>query len=480
MSGSGQDTPVSYTQATSAPESGGISEFLQNKNFQKYLTDLGAGMAGQPNFNVAMGAGLKNAGAGLSESLGREAETERLKKLKEEERQRQVELIKNIIGNDGQLSPDLFNDPRTAMTAGMKLISSGDPTLMEQGKNIMAIGSSLQKSEPDQWVTTSQNIGGKDIPVQINAKTGEVKPYSPDIINGPQVSYVPELRTFVDKYGNPVTPGQGQPQGQQAPISQFTNQSIGTTTAPAGTLPTTTPTAPVPTLPAYVDNPLLNPGENAKAREAYQAAQLGLQTESAKKKMETQQKQIDEATNYFSPDNQQVIASQREQTKGLVTDLENQIGPAHAIWGSNLKPAQTAMKNLGFEGVSNLEATSKALIESKIREMKAAGVMVAGQLNSDKDVDTLAASIFDPTANEATQKKQLSRLKESLSEADRLIAAKEQKFKGYLGQSSESNKETPKEIVDSTNPKDYTEGSVHLNSKTGKKSKVVNGRLVPI
>jgi len=443
-----------------------FSQIFSNPSIQKYLFDLSAGMskgmAEQPtNLNVAIGAGLARAGAGRSEALGNEIEAQRQMDLQEQERLKQKAIMQQLLGDRSALTSNKqnqpngidFTDPQSMMSAGLALASSGSPELMRLGDRMIQMGGSIQKTTPDVWITTTQNIGGKEIPVQINGKTGEVKPYSSDIINGPKVTWNSDLRQYEDAYGNAVRkPFPGSNQISSTETTSIEQPSVSTGTSSSGQAVDVRPK-----IANFFNNPNLTPGENAKLAIGSIEAQRGLEVKSAEKQMETQQKNIEEAKNFFSPDNQQTIKSGNEQTKALLDDLEKQIPAAHNYIGSNLKPVQEKLAEWGIGEVSQLDATAKNLVATKLAQMKAAGVMSAGQLNSDRDISLQYDAIFNPLSNKETQLKQLDRLKKDIAEADKLIAAKEKKFAGYLGQ--EAPKIISPSVTRKVNGKTFVQGS---------------------
>lgn len=408
MSGSGEDIKTGLV----APEQpSGFEQFITNPAFQKYITNMGIGMQGAKNLSDSLSGGFARAGQGYLQDL---------------EEQKRKKIVKDILG-DGDLAKLTGSD---AYQKGLELIASGDPSMQAIGQHLVT--SAMSKLPSSEWTTSTQTINGRDIPVQVNVKTGEIKPYSADIINGPKATYVPELQQFVDPYGNPVQPSGQAPTAPSAPISRLTDTSISNLTPRQQS-----------------ENAMKIAEEDRAAKRKIEEEQRAQAAIPEKIKSEAQGKLFNEAQTYMAPDNLMSQADAREKSKALLTDLDAQIKSAHDIplvpkILENVPYVQEQARKLGWSPATDLAATTRNLVATKIGEMKAAGVVSAGQLNSDKDIDLQFGAIFDVNAPMETQMKQLERLKQDVKTADESIKLKQQRYKSVLEGTYTPLNQTPK------------------------------------
>jgi hypothetical protein len=440
-----------------------MQDILANKDLQRYLVDFGTGMAGQRTFADSMGAGLQNAGVGLSQRLSKESETEKRKKM-----------INDVLGTD------LSSLTGAELTKkGLELLGTGDPSLVPIGQKLV---DSSMKQKPE-WSQTTVDIGGRQVPAQINNTTREIKPFSADITNGPKLTYVPDLQTFVDDYGNFNTPRGGAPQmpaggaqAQQSPIAGLTNQAISGGLTPK----------------AQADLAIWNAKNSQEAAQKVAEEQRAntrlLEQESRKPqnamelaKAENQAKSYQSALDWLSPDNLAAQKQTNTEMKQNLKDIGGQLEAAHAGPTVLDTPMINKFKRetLGDVPSSNVAANVKNLVATKIGQMKQAGVISAGQLNSDKDIDLQFGAIFDVNAPLETQQKQLAKLNSSLTEADKQIALKTKKAQELVAG------KTPAETVQSTQPTTqptntkYEEGKVYT-TPAGRSFRIVGGKAVAL
>jgi hypothetical protein len=394
-------------------------------DIQKYLLNLGIGMQGGRNLQESLSGGLSRAGQGMLQDI---------------EKQQHKKTVADILGNKdlAKLSPD------DMYKTGIDLISSGEADLQGIGQHLVTTAMSKQPSK--QFISTTQNIGGKEIPGQYEVSTGQFTPYSSDLVNGPKVTYVPELQSFVDQYGNKVTlPGQ-QSQGIQT----------GTTEQQSN----------IPNL-----------GDTSISRMTPKQ-QSELEQGVAKIKTESQAKDYVAAQDYFTPENIAERQGQADASKNLLSDLKTQIGEAHkGFIGSNIPAIQKARTELGAESTSNLYATARNLVATKIGQMKSAGVVSAGQLNSDKDIDLQTGAIFDVNAPESVQLKQLERLQQDALLVDKKISEKDKHYGQVLsGTYKPEAKQSSNQNFYNTKPTDETPKPEIVIGGDGKKYiKLPNG-----
>lgn len=437
-----------------------LGTIFENPAIQKYFANLASGIAAgnaqQPgNPNAALGQGFSQAAGGQLDELTRQQAIRDQLDMEARRAAQQKMLMQQVLGGSQDLgdsssllapgipaqagqSPEQqpqVSQQEQLMKKGLALILSGNPNLMAVGQNIMSVGSSLTPKE--RWEPYKTTVAGREIEAQRNTLTGEIKYPAAELITGGKKTYIPELRGWYDSAGNPVSAGT--PGATQTPLMGTEQpQTSMTPIAPTG------PTAQVPTLPRPKYDMNLTPAENARAIEEWNKGNQGLQTEAAKTQFQTQTKKIDEAKAYLDVDNLQAMQSAKDKSDSLISDLKTQIQDARKIVGSDIPIVQAGMRQLGYDPTAQLEATARNLVATKIGEMKSAGVVSAGQLNSDKDIDLQFGAIFNPDAPLAVQEKQLARLEQDAKAADKLIEAKKQKYKSYLGETYSPPEEPPK------------------------------------
>lgn len=429
MSGSGEDIKTGLV----APEQpSGFEQFMTNPAFQKYITNMGIGMQGGRNLSESLSGGFARAGQGYLQDL---------------EEQKRKKIVKDILG-DGSLEKLTGSD---AYQKGLELIASGDASLQAIGQHLVT--TAMSKAPSSEWTTSTQTINGRQIPVQINTKTGEIKPYSADIINGPKATYVPELQQFVDPYGNPVQPsGQQAPTAPSAPISGFTDTGIANLTPRQKS-----------------ENAMKIAEEERAAKRKIEEEQRAQGAIPEKIKGEAQGKLFNEAETYMAEDNQKLQAAASEKSKSLLNDLGTQIKAAHDIplvpkSLENIPYVQEQARKLGWSPATDLAATVKNLVVTKLGQMRSAGVVTAGQLNTDKDTELMVGSIFDVNAPLETQMKQLERLTEDVKTADEAIKLKQQRYKSVLEGTYTPLNQTPKN-TEKVEPNPNAGKILNLNGK---------------
>lgn len=398
MSGSGQAEQSGFMKAMSDP------------SVQRYLVNMGTGMAGGKTLADSLAGGLQMAGQGLIQDMDKE---------------QRKKLVKDVLG-----STDLSSlDPMVIQQKGLELIGSGDPTLAAIGQHLVT--TAVSKTPSAEWKPSEQVIGGKNVAGQVNARTGEFKPFSADIQYGPKLTYVPELQGFYDPYGIQGQPG-GAPPSQQVPISGLTDASISQ--------PTSQPNRNIPVVGGVGMTPKARQdlaiwGAQQQVQQGQEIAKEQRQPDIERQKLEVanKAKQLAEAETYLSPDNLAAQEASQRASNQIVSELKSQIGEAHKSTLPDI-PAINKFRGetLGDPTMTNLAANVKNLVATKIGQMKAAGVVSAGQLNSDKDIDLQFGAIFDVNAPKETQMQQLKKLEESAMAADKQIELKRKKYENVL------------------------------------------------
>lgn len=434
---SGQDTK---TPSAIMAENQKVPD-TSNEEIQKYLLNMGIGLSSGKTLQEGLSAGLSRAGEGM---------------LAEMNKKEHKKIVKDVLGDKdlSSLSPAELNK------ISLDLIGSGDPAAEALGQHILT--SSLSKTPTKQFVSSTQSIGGKDVPGQIDVSTGQFTPYSSDIVNGPAVSYIPELGIWADKYGRPTTPSVGQmpnvavPQGQApigqtvpSPVPNLTDQSINAITAPAGKLPT-------PSMPSQIEMPSgLTYGKQQEFlqqqatkqqdflnKQAEAQAELGRTASKEKEQVTGKAQGEDVVTNQKLIDQYNYLQQNREHASALFNAAPQ--GPVSGTLSGPLSKLGNAAAELGIKTdlgtTSKEQQTALAGIKSMQSDLVASLPKPSGNF-SDSDLKAAKeqiGSLADPGLS----------AKERMDRYDELMKTINTKVTAKTGESLSSNSTKVHPLID--------------------------------
>lgn len=431
MSGSGQDS--------------GFMKAMSDPSLQRYLVNMGTGMAGGRTLADSLAGGLQMAGQGLLKDM----DTEQRKKM-----------VKDVL-SDTDLSS---LDPMAIQQKGLELIGSGDPSLAAIGQHLVTTAISKQPSA--EWRTTAVDVGGKQVPAQQNIKTGEIKPFSADLMYGPKVTWNSDLRQYEDVYGNPVSK-------PNTPVSQLQDSSISSK-------PATTPTANVSTAqPIFNVTPApagATPKEAYDWRKSQIEQQQKVEQEIAKEQRGLEQGKtqiINEAAaknevaarEFFTPEAVQSRQSMFEANKEDIDALEAAIKARHEKYGklADINQLAPVLSAIGDTTYSDVRMLANRILASTIQNLKSSGSMTAGMMNSEKELQVLKDSIADPDMPYDTLMKQVGGLRSKVNRAEKAMKAREETMRGYL-----TNKpNAPSEPTDTPNIVKGGDGKYYMKLPNG-------------
>lgn len=447
MSGSGQDNqaPMSYNQAISQPQ----PSAFENSDLQKYLLNLGTGLASGRTLQEGLSAGLGRAGEGMLQDL---------------EKNKHKKIVQDVLGN-ADLSKLSSND---MYQKGLELIASGEPGLEGIGQHLVT--TAMSKEPTNQWIDTVKMIDGVPVYGQQNVKTGEfkatpaenIKPVISEtlgkVFRGGQLD--PELTQQL--FGTQPASTSGQ---SVQPISNPIDISVGSSiakqainkmlsTPPAGgqsPIIKSQPTQGQAPITGLTDTRIgkinVPPGLNYKQTQEYIASEAGKQAQFGREeqakgnqvqrelgqnveklKTEKQAKDIIAAEDYFAPENVAQRQAAQEKTVSLTAQLKDKVNQAHAGVPEALDfpKVNKLREEYGNEEMSNMAALAQNLISNNIIQLKASGQVDTGQLNTNQDVENFTKSYFSPYATKSTQLEQINRIENMIADGQKKLDAEEQ------------------------------------------------------